>query len=107
MLKVNQTEINLGDLKYGQTHKFSYKIKNTSDKVIIINRLYAGCSSCTKASMAKGSMEPGEESEVHIEFTPGSTGPQNKSVSIAYSSIDDRVRAYPDMLLKFKATVNK
>ena len=105
MIKVNQTEVNLGELKYGQTHKFSYKIKNTSDKKIIINRLYAGCTSCTKASMVKGYLEPGEEGEVNIEFTPGSTGPQNKSVSIAYSSIDDKVRAYPDMLLKFKATV--
>jgi hypothetical protein len=100
MLEPNQHLISLGDLKYGQPYSFKYSIKNTSQNPVTINRVMVGCGSCTTANIQKSLISPGEESDLDVVFTPGSTGLQQKGITIQY---DDN----NSITLKFTATVNE
>lgn len=101
----NQLPIQLGTLKYGVKHSFEVTLVNSAETKININKVYVGCTACTTAEINKKTLDPKEEVILNIHFTPGSTGNQNKQVSVAYSSDDNKV--YPDLSIKFKATVNE
>lgn len=104
MLEANQPEMQLGTLQYGVPYPFQYTVKNTSDSAEInIVKLVVGCGSCTKASMQMSKLKPGEEAKIDVIFTPGSTGLQNKNISVAYNMLGN---AMPALILKFRATVN-
>jgi hypothetical protein len=104
MLEANQPELQLGTLQYGVAYPFEYTIKNTSDSADInIVKLVVGCGSCTKAEMQVNKLKPGEQAKINVVFTPGSTGLQNKNISVAYNMHGN---AMPALILKFRATVN-
>lgn len=75
---------NLGTLEFGKTHKFTFPIKNESNKTLEIKKIVVGCTSCTNASLPYPILKSGESRNVDVEFTPGSTGLQNKSLSLFY-----------------------
>lgn len=97
MLTTTQSPINLGDIKFGKTVKFSFDVKNCGQQPIEITKLWVGCSSCTKATTRKVRLADGECSTVDVEFTPGSLGPQNKSVQIQWNG---------NQVLKLEFTAN-
>jgi len=98
MLVAKNQEINLGNLKYGVPHKFSFILTNEGSTDILINSVQVGCSSCTTASLTSSKIKPKEETKVNVVFTPGSTGINNKSISVLYNK--------SVLKLKFKAVVN-
>lgn len=104
MLEVNQQLVDLGTLKFGQTYSFNYTIVNKYPTKIKINKVFAGCSACTKVSIDRDEIMPDEEIDIKVSFTPGSTGVQKKYVNLAYSDFDNTV--YPDLQLKFTGNVN-
>jgi hypothetical protein len=104
MLVANQPEMQLGTLQFGAPHSFKYVLTNNSDTANInIVKLVVGCGSCTTAKMDKNTLAPHESADVDVVFTPGSTGLQNKNISIAYNMSGN---VMPALILKFKATVN-
>lgn len=100
MLEPNQHVISLGDLKYGQPYSFKYSLKNTSENPVTVNKVMVGCGSCTNANLQKSVISPGEEADLNVIFTPGSTGLQQKAITIQYDDIQS-------IMLKFTATVNE
>jgi hypothetical protein len=100
MLQPNQHLISLGDLKYGQPYSFKYSLKNASEQPITVNRVMVGCGSCTTANIHKLSISPGEETDLDVVFTPGSTGIQRKGITIQYNDTDS-------VVLNFTASVNE
>lgn len=102
MLKANQQDVNLGNLKFGVPRNFKYILTNDYDTNLKINGLTLGCQSCTKAKVSKTELKPGESTEVDVIFTPGSTGINEKRVIVEYMT--DRVK--PGLTLTFKAIVN-
>lgn len=99
MLTVNQTDIDLGQLRFGQPHKFKYIVTNNSTDSLIINKLVTGCSSCTKAYTSKTYLKTGESSDINVTFTPGTTGNQLKTLNVIYNNINE-------LALKFRAHVD-
>lgn len=100
MLKVKNQEIDLGNLRFGNPHNFFFEVSNDSKDTIYITKIILGCNACTRASMEKSSVAPGETVKLNVTFTPGSTGINNKSITIVYSGTSQ-------IKLKFKAFVNK
>lgn len=98
MLTVKTNPINLGDVKFGVKNTFVFNLKNTSNKTIIINKLLVGCTSCTKASTSLFILDPGTETNIDVEYTPGSTGRTSKYVYVTYDT--DK-----ELKLEFKANV--
>lgn len=75
---------NLGALKFGKPYNFNLIVKNTGDSPVTVNKISVGCTSCTKAKMAKNILGAGEEGIVEVEFTPGTLGTQRKSVTLSF-----------------------
>ncbi len=86
MITVNQQKIELGTLKFGVSHSFDYSLSNLTSEVITINKLTLGCNSCTKASVSKSTINPGETIQLNVTFTPGSTGNQLKAIDVKYDT---------------------
>lgn len=103
MLEVDKSTILLGNLKYGETYNFTYTIENTYSKDLSIERVYAGCAACTKVKVGKSNLSPGEKTSIDVSFIPGRVGRQTKSITIV-SKTGSVLR--PDLVLKFKSTVN-
>lgn len=103
MLVANQQELDLGRLKFGQPYSFKYVLTNKSDSEVKITKLVVGCASCTKAYTETPIVRAGGSTEVNATFTPGSTGPANKNISVAYTTGGHPSAA---LILKFRAIVD-
>lgn len=99
MLVAKNQEIDLGNLRFGVPHKFDFELINKSVKEINITKIILGCHACTQAELLKNKIGPNEETTIKVIFTPGSTGVNNKSISVIYGTTV--------LKLKFKAIVNK
>ncbi len=84
MLETSIHTKELGRLKYGKPTSFTFSVKNTGSNQLEINKLVVGCGSCTKATVPKTTLQPNEEVDVKVVFTPGSTGKQTKYISVRY-----------------------
>ena len=73
-------------MKFGKPNGFSFIVKNDTITNLEINKLIVGCGSCTKASTSKVLLKPNEETTIDVVFTPGSTGPQKKHVTVNYDN---------------------
>lgn len=104
MLETNQQEIDLGKISFGKTYNVQYTITNKFDSILKIAKVYGGCSSCTKASVTKSILAPGESTTVNAAFTPGSKGIQLKHIYVTHML--DEFKVQPDLVLKIKAVVN-
>ena len=104
MLETNHQEIDLGKISFGKTYNLQYTITNKYDKILKISRVYGGCSSCTKATVTKSILAPGESTTVNAAFTPGSKGIQSKHIYVVHMLDDFDVK--PNLVLKIKAIVN-
>lgn len=102
---IGDNPVILGSLKYGVKYTFQVELKNTTNELIHINKLYVGCHACTTVDTPKPLVYPNDTTTINIHFTPGSTGVQSKQVSVAYSS--DTNKVFPDLHIKFKAFVNE
>lgn len=84
MLKTLEPTKNLGTLRYGKPHTFTYLIENESSNPITIDKIIVGCGSCTTAKTFKNDLAPGESTLIEAVFTPGSTGDQKKHIQLKY-----------------------
>lgn len=105
MLKVDHEEVNLGSIKFGKTYFLKYSVTNNYDKIVTINKVYGGCSSCTKAKINRSVLAPGETAEITAEFTPGSKGIQSKQIYVSHMT--ENFHYEPQLVLKIKAVVDE
>ena len=106
MLTTNQYEKHLGDVRFGEEHKFTYTITNSGDKYITINRMVAGCGQCTTAFIPSNVLSPGQTLPVQVVYTPNNTGQGlKKNLSIEYSYAGDTTSQ--TMVLSFKSNVSE
>lgn len=85
MLITNQPKKDLGKIKFGQPHSFTYEVTNTGDAPLEISKIVVGCNSCTKASTSKTKLKPEEASTINVTFTPGSIGSQKKFLVVKWN----------------------
>ena len=63
-------------------YAFSFKVKNGGDQELQVSQVRAGCS-CTKVTMAKKTLAPGEVSEITgVLTTKGIEGEMRKSITV-------------------------
>lgn len=97
MLVPTQRTMDLGQLKFGKPYSFIYTVQNSSDKVVKINRMIVGCTSCTKASTTQTTIKPGETGIINVTYTPGKTGKSKKNIQVVYDT---------DQILRLDFTAN-
>jgi hypothetical protein len=108
MLVTNQQTIALGKVRKDVPHKFKYTIRNNGPASATIKNITVGCGSCTQASMDKNVLEVEGTAEVHVIFTPTSTGNQLKGLNIEYITYNPEIGNQPltyNIALKFSAEV--
>ena len=87
----------LGTLKFGEPYSFRFLLKNNGDREVTVTKLTAGCSSCTKLSMPRMYIGPTEQGVVNVVFTPGTLGPQRKSITVTYDNQSLRLEFIADV----------
>lgn len=102
MLTINTQKLELGNIKYGAPHSFTFNMKNTSTSEIRITKLSVGCTSCTVASTQDSILSPNQEGVIDVIYTPGSTGITPKNISVNYT---EGGSVMPAINLKFIANV--
>lgn len=103
MLKVNQQEQHLGMITFGETKTFTYRVTNKYDVDVELIRISKSCNSCTEASFDTSYLKPNETAIITVNFTPGSTGIQSKSLTLIYKTGQNTT----SIGLEFKAMVNE
>ncbi|GAB6013264.1 DUF1573 domain-containing protein [Viscerimonas tarda] len=81
------TEIDLTDLRKGQTSKTSFFLKNTGKQPLVINHVDTSCG-CTVPSWEKQPVKPSETTEIKVEITPATTGYFQKTITV-YCNIEN------------------
>lgn len=102
MLTSTTAVILLGNIAYGKTYNFTYTVKNEYINELTIDKVVAGCRSCTEATIDNKVLAPGEEGTISVAFTPGRVGKDVKSLTVI-NRTGGRVR--PNLLLQFKYNV--
>ncbi|GAB6010953.1 DUF1573 domain-containing protein [Viscerimonas tarda] len=92
-------EIELIDLRKGQTSKASFFLKNTGKQPLIINHVDTSCG-CIVPSWEKQPVKPSETTEIKVEITPATTGYFQKTITV-YCNIENNF-----VHLSIKGTVN-
>ncbi len=82
-IEFKDTEQDYGDMIHGEIAKFTFEFTNTGKSELIIRKTKASCG-CTIASPGKKVLQPGESSEITVEFDSGKKHPgkQTKSVTV-------------------------
>jgi hypothetical protein len=72
----------------------TFPFTNTGDKVLVLNRLQAGCG-CTVPVADKTVLQPGETGTITVTFDPtGKANKQDKKVTIFSNATDDPEKAF-------------
>lgn len=98
MLVIDEKTKNLGTIKYGVPQSFTYKVTNGYHEPVKIQKLIIGCTSCTKAQIDKWDLEREDTATISAVFTPGSTGLQNKKITLLYTVGD--IESTVELLIK-------
>ncbi len=69
-IQIIPDKIDLGPIAPGGKAPGVVKVKNISDKPMSLKEIIPTCK-CTRAELAKSDLQPGEETELFIEVTPG------------------------------------
>lgn len=85
MLTADQPSMYLGKLKFGKPHSFKYLVTNEGDDTVTINKMVAGCTSCTVASTTNTEILPGKSGIINATYTPGKIGPSTKHINVIYN----------------------
>ncbi|MBI9034090.1 MAG: DUF1573 domain-containing protein [Bacteroidales bacterium] len=102
-IEFENTEQDYGEMIHGQVAKFTFEFTNTGKSELIIRKTKASCG-CTIASAGKKLLQPGESSEITVEFDSGKKQPgkQTKSVTVISNDPSNSVQR-----LMFRANVLK
>ncbi len=82
-----QNEIELNDIKKGETHKLQLGIKNTGNTGLVITDIKTSCG-CTTADWQKAPVEPGNTATINTVINIKEEGYFQKTVSV-YCNVDN------------------
>ncbi len=84
-----EPEFDFGKVKQGESVEHIYKIKNTGDKELILEKATSSCG-CTTSVLSTGSIPPGGEGEVKAVFnTRGRKGISSKRITVFSNDPDN------------------
>ena len=83
-LQLEKGEFELGDISLGETRKLRVKVKNITEKPLVILDVITSCS-CTKVSWSKKPIPAQSVDELELSFTAETEGVFFKKVAIRHS----------------------
>jgi hypothetical protein len=100
VVEPDQTEIELKDLRTGNTSEAIFKLKNTGTKPLIIRTVNASCG-CTVPEWEKQPVAAGKSTEIRVKITPEKSEYFNKTVTVHCNTEEGQI------LLKIKGVVEQ
>jgi maltose-binding protein MalE len=86
VIKVNAVKHDFGKIPQGKPVTYSFTIKNTSDKPIVVENTYASCG-CTTPDKIVEPIAPGATVPLKVQYSAAGVGPFTKDVHIKLAGI--------------------
>jgi hypothetical protein len=80
-IKVEITEIDMGEMKLGNSKNVSYKIQNIGEQPLLIKNVEASCG-CAKPAWPNKPILPGKEGEIAVQYEAKLPGRFVKSLKV-------------------------
>lgn len=87
VVKINTETHDFGKVKQGVPVTYSFEIKNTSDKPIVISNATASCG-CTVPEKPEAPIEPGKVGLLKVQYNAAALGAINKDIHIFIAGIE-------------------
>lgn len=104
MITSNHNDIDLGDVKLGETKSFHFLIKNEYTVPVHVGVGF-GCGSCTNGGFYpdNSNLQPDESRVFTAKFTPTGSGLQTKTIRFNY--LPPKSQEAQKLVVRFKANV--
>jgi Protein of unknown function (DUF1573) len=86
VIKVNSLKHDFGKIPQGKPVVYSFEIKNTSDKPVVVENTYASCG-CTTPDKIVEPIAPGATTKLKVQYSAAGVGPFTKDVHIKLAGI--------------------
>ena len=86
VIKVNTIKHDFGKIKQGVPVTYSFELKNTSDKPVVVENTYASCG-CTTPEKIVEPIAPGATAKLKVQYNAANLGQFNKDVHIKLAGI--------------------
>lgn len=90
-VEIDQSEIELKNLKKGETTMAIFTLRNTGEKPLVINDIATSCG-CTVAERDEKPINPGESTQVKVKVTPDNTGYFTKTITVFCNTRDSSIQ---------------
>ena len=87
VIKVNTEKHDFGKIKVGTPVTYSFEIKNTSDKPIVVENTTASCG-CTTPEKIVDPIMPGKTALLKVQYNAAAVAPFTKDVHIKLAGVD-------------------
>lgn len=84
-VKIPQTVFNFGNIRVGDTVKYSFIIENISERKFIIDTVGTSCG-CTTTQFTKDSVKKNEIAKIDVQYIADQSGKISKSVVVSDNS---------------------
>jgi hypothetical protein len=84
--KFNEETHDFGKVVVGTPVTYNFKIKNTSDKPIVVEHSWASCG-CTVPGKIEAPIMPGTSTDLKVTYSAAAVGPINKDIYVQLAGI--------------------
>ena len=88
VMKMNTEKYDFGKIKQGEPVTYSFEIKNTSDKPLVVENSWASCG-CTSPERIAEPIQPGSTAKLKVQYNAAAVAPFTKDVNIKFAGIDE------------------
>lgn len=88
VIKMNTEKYDFGKIKQGEPVTYSFEIKNTSDKPLVVENSWASCG-CTTPERIAEPIQPGSTAKLKVQYNAAAVAPFTKDVNIKFAGIDE------------------
>lgn len=92
-IEISPNSFDFGEIKYGQISEYIFMVRNSGNEILEIKKVATSCA-CTKGSISKDKIAPGEEIELKVSYDTGAmSGPHGmgKQERIIYIKSNDPI----------------
>ena len=86
-IKLNTEKYDFGKIKQGTPVTYSFEIKNTSDKPVIVENTWASCG-CTTPEKIEKPIESGTTVKLKVQYNAAAIAPFTKDIYIKLAGVD-------------------
>ena len=88
VVKMNTEKYDFGKIKQGEPVTYSFEIKNTGNKPLVVENSWASCG-CTTPEKINDPILPGATAKLKVQYNAAAVAPFTKDVNIKFAGIDE------------------